>query len=170
MGCFCPQEVVEEEQGAVGGQGHNLRQGVAALMDTMRDLLNNIQPVPPPREDGPNEGDADEGGQDQDNLEEFDWIEPNKYTHYLLSMQAIALLFNKCVLFLFAVLEYFFVCWEKCFQMVLFLDFIWDKYASIKHYIYVWDLQMNIIIYVYSYTHKKNHLSMWPGLNETFGQ
>ena len=44
--------------------GNDLRQGIGQLMDAMRDLLNNIQPVPPPREDGDPE--------DQEPPEEFD--------------------------------------------------------------------------------------------------
>ncbi|XP_064610645.1 ribosome quality control complex subunit TCF25-like [Liolophura sinensis] len=48
---FNPDEVAQEPEGAAGGeQGNNLRQGVGALMDAMRDLLNNIRPVDPPVE------------------------------------------------------------------------------------------------------------------------
>ena len=36
-------------------------------MEAMRDLLNNIQPAPPPREDGDGEH------EDQEPPEEFDW-------------------------------------------------------------------------------------------------
>ena len=32
--------------------GNDLRQGIGQLMEAMRDLLNNIQPAAPPREDG----------------------------------------------------------------------------------------------------------------------
>lgn len=56
--------MVEEDSGAAGG--HDLRQGVAALMDTMRDLLNNIQPAPPPRED------ENQEREDDDDVAEFD--------------------------------------------------------------------------------------------------
>ena len=38
------------EAGAAGGA--ELRQGVGAVMDAMRNLLQNIQVVPAPREDG----------------------------------------------------------------------------------------------------------------------
>ena len=52
----------EEEAGAAGGE--NLHQGIGTLMAAMRDLLNNIQPVAPPREDEQNpdnpEGEVDE--------------------------------------------------------------------------------------------------------------
>ncbi|KAK3597518.1 hypothetical protein CHS0354_018110 [Potamilus streckersoni] len=45
---FNPDVPVLEAEGAVGGQ--RLRQGVGALMDAMRDLLNNIRPIDPPVE------------------------------------------------------------------------------------------------------------------------
>ena len=46
--------------------GNDLRQGIGQLMEAMRDLLNNIQPAPPPREDG------DGAHEDQEPPEEFD--------------------------------------------------------------------------------------------------
>ncbi|KAK3085888.1 hypothetical protein FSP39_010034 [Pinctada imbricata] len=62
---FNPDEPAPEVEGAQGGeQGNNLRQGVNALLEAMRDLLQNIQPVPAPREDD-HEG---EGG-DRDEAE-----------------------------------------------------------------------------------------------------
>ena len=36
---------------AAGARGGELQRGVGVLMDAMRDLLVNIQPVAPPRED-----------------------------------------------------------------------------------------------------------------------
>lgn len=57
----------EPEGAAAGGdQGNNLRQGVGALMDAMRDLLNNIRPVDPPVENHH----VDDGEQDH---EPQDW-------------------------------------------------------------------------------------------------
>lgn len=48
---FNPNEPAPENEGAVGGrEGNQLRQGVGALMDAMRDLLNNIQMAPHPVE------------------------------------------------------------------------------------------------------------------------
>ncbi|XP_041375879.1 transcription factor 25-like [Gigantopelta aegis] len=54
---YNPEEPGEEE-GATGGDNpqNNLRRGVGALMDAMRDLLNNIQLVPPPVENQQGEG------------------------------------------------------------------------------------------------------------------
>ena len=46
--------------------GNDLRQGIGQLMEAMRDLLNHIQPAPPPREDG------DGAHEDQEPPEEFD--------------------------------------------------------------------------------------------------
>ena len=46
--------------------GNDLRQGIGQLMEAMRDLLSNIQPAPPPREDG------DRAHEDQEPHEEFD--------------------------------------------------------------------------------------------------
>lgn len=43
-------ELAAPAAGAAGGTGANLQQGVGALMDAMRDLLNNIQLAPPPVE------------------------------------------------------------------------------------------------------------------------
>ncbi|XP_052815110.1 transcription factor 25-like [Mya arenaria] len=63
---FNPNEPVPE--GAVGGDGQPLRQGVGALMDAMRDLLNNIQMVD-------HHGDRQEGGEEQaeeEDLQEWD--------------------------------------------------------------------------------------------------
>lgn len=61
-----PQEPAGE--GAVGGQdGNNLRQGVGALMDAMRDLLNNIRPMDPPVENQNGEEEEEE------DPEEWDW-------------------------------------------------------------------------------------------------
>jgi hypothetical protein len=51
----------EDEQGAAGGR--DLRQGVAALMDVMRDLLNSVRFVPPPVENHDNDNDS---GDDDD--------------------------------------------------------------------------------------------------------
>ena len=47
------QEVmVDDDAGAAGGvEAANLQQGVGALMNAMRELLNNIRPVEPPVED-----------------------------------------------------------------------------------------------------------------------
>ena len=60
------QELVEEPlQGAVGGaDAENLQQGVGALMNAMRDLLNNIRPVEPPVENA--------GRDEQDDVDEWD--------------------------------------------------------------------------------------------------
>ena len=58
---------MEEHAAAGAAGGQDLRQGIGALMDAMRDLLNNIQPVPPPREDG-----QDVHGDQQEELDEFD--------------------------------------------------------------------------------------------------
>ena len=64
-------------QGAEGGDGaegranNELRQGVGALMDAMRDLLNNIRMAPPPVENGQDQ--EGEGGQeDREELDEWD--------------------------------------------------------------------------------------------------
>ncbi|XP_067652237.1 ribosome quality control complex subunit TCF25-like isoform X2 [Haliotis asinina] len=51
-------------EGAAGGdnpEGNNLRRGIGVLMDAMRDLLNNIQPVEPPVENR-----QDEDGEERD--------------------------------------------------------------------------------------------------------
>lgn len=62
---FNPNEPAQENEGAVGGaQGNQLRQGAGALMDAMRELLNNIQMVPHPH-------DGAEGEQEE-NQEEWD--------------------------------------------------------------------------------------------------
>ena len=57
-----------EVEGAAGGQAPpaDLRQGINTLMDAMRDLLNNIQPVPPPvenRENGERDPEEPEPGE-----------------------------------------------------------------------------------------------------------
>ncbi|CAH1779648.1 unnamed protein product [Owenia fusiformis] len=70
---FNPDEPLgdEEPQGAEGGQ--ELRQGIGALMHAMRDLLNNIQPVPPPREDGGGQGEGvDQQEWQDDEINEMD--------------------------------------------------------------------------------------------------
>ena len=52
----------EEEEG--GGANNELRRGVGALMDAMRDLLNNIRMAPPPVENGQHgEGGGEEDGE-----------------------------------------------------------------------------------------------------------
>ena len=53
------QELAEDEPaaGAAGGARANLQEGIGAVMDAMRDLLQNIRPVAPPVE----------GGEQQDN-------------------------------------------------------------------------------------------------------
>ena len=63
--------IVVDDADAVGAAaaaagGQDLRQGVTALMDVMRDLLNSIRFIPPPVEnpqpdvDGPNDDDDDD--------------------------------------------------------------------------------------------------------------
>lgn len=59
------QEPAPEPGAAGGADGNQLRQGVGALMDAMRDLLNNIRMVEPPRD---NEGENNE----EEQLEEWD--------------------------------------------------------------------------------------------------
>lgn len=44
---------------AAGGEGHQLRQGVGALMEAMRDLLNNIRMVEHPIENGAADGERE---------------------------------------------------------------------------------------------------------------
>ena len=52
MTVISQQEVVDDDAGAAGGvEAANLQQGVGALMNAMRELLNNIRPVEPPVED-----------------------------------------------------------------------------------------------------------------------
>ncbi|XP_074645332.1 ribosome quality control complex subunit TCF25-like [Tubulanus polymorphus] len=53
---YNPEDPPADLVGAVGGGGDtdNVRQGIGVLMDAMRDLLRNIQPVPPPVENGEN--------------------------------------------------------------------------------------------------------------------
>ena len=48
-----------------GAEGNQLRQGVGALMDAMRDLLNNIQMAPPPVQ-----GEAEQ--EEEEDQEEWD--------------------------------------------------------------------------------------------------
>jgi len=57
----------DEPNGAAGGR--DLRQGVTALMDVMRDLLNSIRFIPPPVENAPADvdGPGDEDDNDDDN-------------------------------------------------------------------------------------------------------
>ncbi len=64
------QELVDDSPaGAAGGQPPNdLRQGVGLLMDAMRDLLNNIQPVPPPVE-----GDGNNNQDNGEDLPQEEW-------------------------------------------------------------------------------------------------
>lgn len=62
---YNPNEPAPEQGAAGGGEGNQLRQGVGALMDAMRDLLNNIRMVDPALEN--------ENGEEQDrDLEEWD--------------------------------------------------------------------------------------------------
>ena len=62
--CSTFKEPPPEVEGAEGGeQGTNLRQGVNALLEAMRDLLQNIQPVPAPRDDG-QEGEGEDDGRE----------------------------------------------------------------------------------------------------------
>jgi len=58
----------EEANGAAGGR--DLRQGVTALMDVMRDLLNNIRFIPPPVENDRPHVDDDAA---DDNDDDDDW-------------------------------------------------------------------------------------------------
>ena len=60
---MCLQELLDEAAAAGGaaGGGQDLQQGIGALMDAMRDLLNNIRPVPPPREGEEDQDEAEEG-------------------------------------------------------------------------------------------------------------
>ena len=48
-------------------EGNQLRQGVGALMDAMRDLLNNIQMAPPPVQ-----GEQDQEGEEEEEQQEWD--------------------------------------------------------------------------------------------------
>ena len=57
----------EEEE--AGGANHELRRGVGALMDAMRDLLNNIRMAPPPVENG-QRGEGGGGGEEEGGGEE----------------------------------------------------------------------------------------------------
>ena len=68
--CICRLQepaAADEANGAAGG--HDLRQGVTALMDVMRDLLNSIRFIAPPVENPQNDadGDVDEDDNDDDN-------------------------------------------------------------------------------------------------------
>ena len=51
-------------EGANAGAAANLQQGIGALMDAMRDLLNNIEFAPPPVENNHNEGDNNNNDHD----------------------------------------------------------------------------------------------------------
>ena len=63
----------DEANGAAGGR--DLRQGVTALMDVMRDLLNSIRFIPPPVENA--QPDADDAAaaadDDDDDVDNDDW-------------------------------------------------------------------------------------------------
>lgn len=77
-----PQNVEADDaaaQGAVGGT--NMRQGVVALMDVMRDLLNNIRFIPPPAENPQN--DNENNPDDDDEWE--DWLAGASYNKELCS-------------------------------------------------------------------------------------
>ena len=68
------QELAVDEPvgGAAGGARANLQEGIGAVMDAMRDLLQNIRPVPPPVEGGMQQ-DNDEGDEvEDDRREEWD--------------------------------------------------------------------------------------------------
>lgn len=61
-----------EDLGAAGGylsQNSNLRQGVGAVMEAMRELLQNMEP--PPQGPGDN-ADEEQGGEGGPQLEELD--------------------------------------------------------------------------------------------------
>ena len=47
---FLTQETADQAIGATGSDGQNIREGIAHVMEAMRDLLTNIRPVPPPLE------------------------------------------------------------------------------------------------------------------------
>jgi len=57
------EPIADEANGAAGGR--DLRQGVTALMDVMRDLLNSIRFIPPPVEN-PQDDDMDGAADDDD--------------------------------------------------------------------------------------------------------
>ncbi|KAI0221712.1 Transcription factor 25 [Lamellibrachia satsuma] len=77
---FNIQELAEDEPaaGAAGGARANLQEGIGAVMDAMRDLLQNIRPVAPPVEGGEqqdNDGNGannDGDGADDELREEWD--------------------------------------------------------------------------------------------------
>lgn len=77
------QELAEDEPaaGAAGGARANLQEGIGAVMDAMRDLLQNIRPVAPPVEGGEqqdNDGNGannDGDGADDELREEWDWVQ-----------------------------------------------------------------------------------------------
>ncbi|XP_045193322.2 transcription factor 25-like [Mercenaria mercenaria] len=62
---FNPNEPAPEQGAAGGVEGNQLRQGVGALMDAMRDLLNNIRMAEPPIEN-------QEENEEERDLEEWD--------------------------------------------------------------------------------------------------
>ena len=66
------QELAADEPvgGAAGGARANLQEGIGAVMDAMRDLLQNIRPVAPPVEGGVQQDEGDEV--DDDRREEWD--------------------------------------------------------------------------------------------------
>jgi len=61
------EAAADEANGAAGGR--DLRQGVTALMDVMRDLLNSIRFIPPPVENP--QPDADAAADDDDDDENW---------------------------------------------------------------------------------------------------
>lgn len=65
-------EADDAAPGAAGGA--NLRQGVVALMDVMRDLLHNIRFMPPPVENAQNEGEDQQDDVIDDDEWELDWV------------------------------------------------------------------------------------------------
>jgi len=62
------EPTVDDGNEAAGG--HDLRQGVTALMDVMRELLNSIRFMPPPVENL--QADADAGAVDGANFDDDD--------------------------------------------------------------------------------------------------
>lgn len=78
---FNPQEPVPADEvaaGAAAAGGHDLRHGVTALMDVMRDLLNSIHFIPPPvvnpqDDDNNDRPRGDNAADDDDDDNEGDW-------------------------------------------------------------------------------------------------
>ena len=72
------QELADDDPpgGAAGGARANLQEGIGAVMDAMRDLLQNIRPVAPPVEGDEqqdnNEGDGVDRAADGEQREEWD--------------------------------------------------------------------------------------------------